>query len=109
MYAPGLIGFLPAGGGPLPRGAGDIDRICGPRAGDIGRPPIPGDIGRPIPGDIGRPCGGGPRIAGDIGRPLGRGGPGGPIAGLIGRGPWPGAGRGFEGLAARQVRGTTPC
>ena len=66
----------------------------------------PGDIDLLIPGDMGRPGGGGPRMAGDIGRPLG---PSGPIAGLIGRGPWPGVGRGFEGLAARQVRGTTPC
>lgn len=32
------------------------------------------------------------------------------IAGDIGRCAFgPGPGRGFEGLAARQVRGTTPC
>ena len=85
------------GGGAIFLGPGDIDRICGPRAGEAERLFMPGDIGRPIPGDIGRPCGGGPRMAGDIGRPL------------LPGGPWPGAGRGFEGLAARQVRGTTPC
>lgn len=51
---------------------------------------LAGDIGRPMAG-LFRPWGGGPFR----------------MAGLIGR--FAGCGRGFDGLAARQVRGTTPC
>lgn len=111
---------MPSRGGPLLRGPGDMPRFAwAPRLG-------PGDIDLPIPGDIGRPWGG-PRIAGLIERlfgpgpiaglierPLGPmagliGRPLGPIAGLIGRPPLEaGAGRGFDGLAARHVRGTAP-
>lgn len=68
-----------------------------------GLPCGPGDMDRPWPGDIAR---GGPfRMAGLIERPWG-----GPMAGDIGR-CWfgGGPGRGFDGLAARQVLGTTPC